>query len=245
MRWKGGKNQTGWSPGFGRKWFCRTEYNFLQDPFPRYQFFSLKEVIKVFSSVWHLWTLQIRWVSPYPFLQVGKLRHKCWGRERSPAVLENESSGCVSWSTAQSIRLFLPVEEELCAAAVEVMHCCVCRFALLYSPSTQFSLWFQMFPLLLLSQTLSYMKSLYSPFYFLPSVSLLPLIIQTLFWFIKMIYKVSQRCSEDPAWAEMFLCVSVTQMQNYRSSGSDQVQVITGSLERLHFEILSHVFLGC
>lgn len=127
MRWK----NTGWlqSRRRSRKWFFRTEYNYCHKDhvrsLPTLGVLLLEGNNKAFSSIWHLCALQMRWVSSYPFLQVGKLRHRGRGidlsafpQENSPAALENEPSLSVSWSTAQSLRLLPLTEEELCAAAV-------------------------------------------------------------------------------------------------------------------------------
>lgn len=200
---------------------------------------------KVSPSIWHLWTLQMRWVSSYPFLQVGKLRHKWWGRDFSCLSTGKVSSCAGRW--IQTFCVLVHSSSCFCKKSCVLLFwsctACICRFASLYSPSTQFSLWFQVFPLLLLSQTLFSMKKSILPFISCPHSFLYLLIIQTLFWFIKCPARVTEVFWGPCLSRDVPLCKCHTNAESHRSWGSDQVQVIAVPLELLHFEILSHEFL--
>lgn len=133
----------------------------------------LERYDKAFSPIQHLWALQMRWVSSYPFLQVRKLRKWLvlpFTRKFTYSAGKRALSFCVlvHSSIRQAITAYR--SRAMCCCCCSSCRVSMCRFALLYSPSTQFSLWFQMFLLLLHSHS-PVLRALYFPFLFLPPPS--------------------------------------------------------------------------
>lgn len=109
-------------------------------------------------------------------------------QKNSPTVLGDEPSLFVSCSRAQSMRLLVLVEEQICAVivaghaeSVRADWLCVTVPVLTYLSS------FRWFFFCCTARRFSTWPALYFPFLFhvLPQFSLMLLIIQTLFWFIK------------------------------------------------------------
>lgn len=213
----------------------------MRDPFPCQQFYSLKEVIK--SSLQYdicelyKWDecLHIHFYGWGSWGTNGKERTcHAFSQERSPAVLENESSLSVSWSTAQPIRLFLLVEEEPCAAPVLVMHRLYLQICFaLFSQHSIFSLISDVSSSAAQPDTFLHEEPCVLPFISCPPVSFMPLIIQTLFWFIKCTASVTEVFWRPCLSRDVPLCKCHTNAELHSSSGNDQIQVI--SLELLHF----------
>lgn len=150
----------------------------MWDPFPHWVFCSLKE-IRPFLQ-YHNFALY-KW-DEYPHTHF--YRWGSWGtegeevtcpafpQESSPAVLGNEHSLSVSSSAAQSIRLLLLMEEELCATAVashaESVFADSLRFIL---PALTFLSDFRCFLFCCTARHFPMWRALYFPFLFLPSPS--------------------------------------------------------------------------
>lgn len=193
----------------------------------------------------------MRWASSYPFLQVGKLRHKWWGRDL-PCLCTRKVTSCAGkWIQSFCVLVHSSIHQALPVYGRKAVNCCCCsghallvfadllRFIL---PALNFLSDFRCFLFCCPARYFSTWRTVYSPFHLLPpsfpyvtnySDSILDYqmfcqchrgVLETL---------PEQRCS--------FMWVSNAEL--HISSGSDQMQVIAVSLELLHFEILSHVFL--
>lgn len=160
-------------------------------------------------------------------------------RKRSAAVLESESSLSMSWSTA------LP------AFGRRAVCCCCSSHALLVPadllhfilPALNFLFDFRCFLFCCSARRFSPWRKVFSLSFLAPEISLMLLIIQTLFWFIKCPARVTEVFWGPCLSRDVPLCRCHTNAESHRRGGSDQVQVTAVSLELLQFEILSHVFL--
>lgn len=96
----------------------------------------------------------------------------CLSPESLPTVLENEPCLSVSWSTAQSIKLLLPTEGELCAAAVAHHAESICADLLCFILlALTFLSDFRCFFFCCTARHFPTLRALYFPFLFLPPPS--------------------------------------------------------------------------
>lgn len=182
----------------------------------------------------------------------GKLRHKWWGRDLLCLSCGKVTSCAGKWIQSFYILVHSSIHQALPPYGRRAVCCCCSSHALLVFadlldfilPALNFLSDFRCF-LFCCSARHFFLheEPCILPFISCPPVSLILLIIQALFWFLKCPASVTEVFCRPCLSRDVPLCTCHTNAGLHRGSGSGQMQAITVSLQLLHFGILSQVFL--